>query len=272
MVWVWALLALAPLDQQVSLEGFREVYLTAKIGAFRVQFLPTDGSMLTLRGTYWPEIVDTPQIEVEPGEEEGVLHITLALGTKEKRSLKWPSGFLDSNQVRIELPRDGVYRLDLEMGAVDAEIELGGVPVKTLDFKGGAARTALRFQDPNPWRGGTCTLEVGAAKLVVEQLGNGNFTQIKIAGGIAAQDLDLHGTWRVPAALQITGGMSKLEIKVPQDLGVRVSYKGVLTYSNWERFQKVGSHYQTMNYEEASKRLEILLEGALNMIDFDFVE
>ncbi len=268
---IWLLFSLLSIDQQVRVEGFQEVQLHLKIGAFRVHFLPTEGSQLTLQGTYWPELIDTPRVEVEPEGEE-VLRVVIELGTQKKRTLKWRSGVLDSNQVIIRVPREVTYTLALELGAVDAEIDVGGIPVKNLDFEGGAARALLRFSAPNPWIGGACEIDVGAAKLVLEQLGNGNFKTIEVNGGVAAQDLDLRGSWRVPATLKINAGMSKFEIKVPRDVGIRVRYRGFLSYPNWEHFEKVGDFYQTENYGSTEKNVDLLLEGAFSLIDFDFLE
>jgi len=72
--------------------------------------------------------------------------------------------------------------LDLEVGACEAEFDLGGLPIRELSLEIGAASGRIDFSKPNPERLTEITIEVGASSLEIYNLGNANFEESLKAG------------------------------------------------------------------------------------------
>ncbi|HEU4524346.1 MAG TPA: hypothetical protein VFR62_04955, partial [Gemmatimonadales bacterium] len=62
--------------------------------------------------------------------------------------------------------------LDLALGAVQADIELGGLALSELTMEAGASQAVIRFSQPNLSRCRTAEITAGAAELTVLGLGN----------------------------------------------------------------------------------------------------
>jgi len=62
-----------------------------------------------------------------------------------------------------ELP----LRLSLDLGAVEAEVDLSGLSLRSVRYRTGASETRLRFGEPNPVACEQLVMAAGAAFLLV---------------------------------------------------------------------------------------------------------
>ncbi|NNL29383.1 MAG: hypothetical protein HKO77_00080, partial [Gemmatimonadetes bacterium] len=69
----------------------------------------------------------------------------------------------EAGELRLELARGIPMDLDLEFGAVKAELDLGGLALTDLDLSTGASESDVDVSEPNPSRMETARFEVGAA-------------------------------------------------------------------------------------------------------------
>ena len=61
--------------------------------------------------------------------------------------------------------------LDIELGAAEATLELGGIRISRLKLQTGASKTVVRFSESNPIRCSGAEFSAGAAELMVTGLG-----------------------------------------------------------------------------------------------------
>ena len=164
--------------------------------------------------------------------------------------------------------------LDLEFrfGAGEAEMELGGLRIRSLDMATGASRTTLRVSQPNPDAARSATLNIGAAQFAAYGLGNLNAERIAVSGGVGEVVLDFAGEWRRNASAKIEMGLGSLTIRVPKGLGVQIRRGGILAGFDGQGLLKRGNVYYSENWDDASRRLSIDLEAALGTVRVAWVD
>lgn len=171
------------------------------------------------------------------------------------------SGELDL-QLGPEVPVD----LSLDVGAAEAVMELGGIPLRSLTVRTGASDTRLRFSTPNPVHMERMRLEAGAASFHAEGLGNAGFGRFSFDGGVGDVRLDFRGEWRRDATATLNVGVGALTLVFPEDLGVEVRREAFLASFDAPGFRRDGSVYRSPNWEAAARRLRVTVSAALGSV------
>ncbi|MGH8015831.1 MAG: toast rack family protein, partial [Candidatus Zixiibacteriota bacterium] len=98
----------------------------------------------------------------------------------------------DTGENRWDIVLSNKYEstLDLNIGACDANFDLGGLPLKELSIDIGAAAGVIDFSKPNPVRLEEFRMDAGATSLEMHMLGNANFSRFKFAGGVGSFNFD----------------------------------------------------------------------------------
>lgn len=161
--------------------------------------------------------------------------------------------------------------LSIMVGAAESDLELGGVPLTRLDLHTGASETRLRFERPNPVRMERMELRVGAADFEVEQLGNARFDTFDFAGGVGEVTLDFSGDWEGDATARIKLTLGSLTLRIPADIGVRITKSTVLTSFETSGFRKVDGAYESENWDEASEHLELHIDTKFGSVEVERV-
>jgi len=187
-----------------------------------------------------------------------------------RRHIDWPRD-RDSGEMELYLARNVPMDLDLEFGAVRAELDLGGLQMTELDVSTGASESRISISEPNPARMGTATFEVGAADFLVRDLGNLNAERITVDAGVGNVVLAFTGTWQGDADVSVDMGLGALELRFPEGLGVRVVKNTFLTSLDSEGLVKRGDSYYSLDWEEAKHRVTVTVDAAFGSIDVVWV-
>ncbi len=156
--------------------------------------------------------------------------------------------------------------ISLELGAVEAVMDLGGLRLRSLQVKAGASDVRIRFSERNPEAADSCIFKAGAASLHIESLGNSGCRYIEFQGGVGTITLDFSGGWDYDAKGDIKVGLGTIVIRVPEELGVRIERNTFLMSFEAPGFWKGDGVWVSKNWSEASNRLELNLSGALGSI------
>ena len=197
--------------------------------------------------------------------KHGQLVLGIDGGSIRGRNLK--EGRLDitlSNKLPLEL--------DLKFGAVEADIELGGLRVRELSISTGASETNIGIASPNSIECSQFKAEVGAAEFKIGGLGNLNCEKMHVQGGVGDVTLDFNGAWRIDALVEVEMGLGSLTLRVPRGLGVQVRKGGVLSSFDSQELIKRGNVYYSENWDEATNRLTFVVDAALGSIRMEWVE
>lgn len=196
-----------------------ELELRLTVGACRLCIRPGDGPQW-VAGAY-----DDPSNAVP-------LRIDLTGNTARiSQSFDWPSTWGSLRQpptFDLFLGKGQPYTLTIEGGASEAELELGGLPLRQLTVRYGAGKQEIEFSAPNPEPMDLLSVACGAASLEMEGLANANFAEMTLEGGAAGYELDFGGLLRRDALVKINAAVSSVEISVPATTAVKMSGEAIM--------------------------------------------
>ena len=191
----------------------------------------------------------------------------LELGVKSIRNrINWSKG-RDSGEMNLALARNVPMDLDLEFGAVRAEVDLGGLQMTRLELSTGASESRIDISEPNQLRMSSAGFEVGAADFHVRNLGNLNAEVITVDAGVGNVVLDFRGRWQGDANVSVDMGLGALELRFPEGLGVKVIKNTFLTSLDSEGLIKRGDSFYSLDWEEAEHQVTVTVDAAFGSID-----
>jgi hypothetical protein len=171
-----------------------------------------------------------------------------------------------SGSLELELARGVPMDLDLEFGAVQADIDLGGLALTDLELSTGASESVIDISEPNPIEMGSATFEVGAAEFTLRNLGNLNTERIEVDAGVGSLTIGLDGRWQRNARLSIDMGLGALELRIPEGLGIRLRKDSFLTSLDSQGLIKRGDFYESPDFADAERTVTIDLDAAFGSV------
>lgn len=193
------------------------------------------------------------------------LHIGIEGNNVRGRNLK--SGSLD-----LRLGTETPLELDLQFGAVEAQIDLGGLRVRSAEIKTGASHTTLDVSQPNRESCRVLELAAGAAKFEALRLGNLNAARVQFEGGVGEVTLDFTGSLNQDMEVDIDMGLGSLTLRVPRRVGVRIDKDGLLSAFDSQGLVKRGDVYYSEGFERTTRRINFKIDAALGSIRVVWVD
>lgn len=169
-------------------------------------------------------------------------------------------------EMDLRLGRGVPMDLDLEFGAVKADLDLGGLSLTGLDLSTGASESVVDVSEPNPEGMDRASFEVGAADFTARHLGNLNAKRIEVHAGVGEVTLWFNGEWRQDARVALKMGLGALELRLPEGLGVKLSKDSFLTSLDSEGLVKRGDAYYSLDWEKADRKVTIDLDAAFGSV------
>jgi len=162
--------------------------------------------------------------------------------------------------------------LDLTLGAAEADLDLGGLRVTTLQVKSGASQTAIRFSQPNGTRCQQASISAGAADVSVVGLGNSRCDLIEFEGGVGKVLLDFAGAWTSNAKVEVKMAMGELTLRLPRRVGVKITMDKFLSSFEPAGLVRRGEAFQSPNYDSNQRHLDLDLTTAVGGVNVEWVE
>lgn len=177
----------------------------------------------------------------------------------------------NEGELELALARGVPMDLSLDFGAVRADLDLGGLSLTNLDVSTGASESTVDVSEPNPLGMDMARFEVGAADFTVRHLGNLHAERIEMDAGVGEVTLWLTGDWRTDARVSIDMGLGRLELRIPEGLGIRLTKDSFLTSLDSEGLVKRGDAYYSVDWEDADRQVSIDLDAAFGSVDVVWV-
>lgn len=225
-----------------------DLSLLLRTGPCRLHFAPSDGPAW-ISGTYEDQTGALP-IEVRPGAPTS---ITQRFD---------PSSFGDIVLPRLDLAiaRTRAFALEIQAGASETAVDLGGLPLSRLVMKTGAGKFDIAFSTPNPTTMALIDLGAGAGAFNAKRLANANFVALRYGGGVSSCSLDFSGELLRDATVRIDAGLGSVDLIVPATTAARVRTKAFAsTRRATGGFTAQGDVYSTTP----------ALQGARPLLDID---
>lgn len=161
--------------------------------------------------------------------------------------------------------------IDIDMGACDANLDLGGLRLRGLHMDVGASSGRIDFSEPNHITMEDMDIDVGASSLDIVNLGNAHAERIDFSCGAASCELDFRGDFQGETTLDIDVGVGSADIVVPEGVAVRI-----IGEEGW--FSSIDIHgielteidddlRESSDFATASKRLVIRLDVGMGSVD-----
>jgi hypothetical protein len=248
--------------------GEETLYLNVEYGAGRLNIAPAKKNGLLYEAQFrYDEERFRPVTEYRKESET----LTLGVRSLDKNGVKLDRSRTEQARADIGVSAAIPTRLDLQFGAGEAAIELGGLSLKDVKLSTGASETRVRFGAPNRLVAERVKIEAGAADLRVEGLGNARAEKIEFSGGVGSTVLDFGGQWTHSALASVQMGIGSVTLRLPQSIGVRVDKNSFLTSFDSHGFIKRGSSYYTANWDDAPIRLTLDINAALGSINVEWI-
>lgn len=191
-----------------------ETRLTISFGAGKLTLSPGAESLVDGTATYnvkdlKPEIEkDGNSIEIKQGDFKSLPPLD---DIKNEWDLKLGDAPLD---------------LTVQAGAYEGKLELGGLTLKSLTVKDGAANVDLSFDEPNQTEMSVLRYETGASNVKLTGLANANFSTLTFSGGAGNYTLDFSGKLQRDAVVTIEAGLGDMSLVIPEDVNAVVTVEG----------------------------------------------
>jgi hypothetical protein len=170
------------------------------------------------------------------------------------------------NEWHLELGNSVPLDMDLDVGASSGTVSLGGLPISSLNMAMGAADMTVDFDAPNPEHLTRLQVLSGAARLELRELGNANLDELTFDGGLGTYTFDFRGEWQHSANVRIQAGSSQVDLRVPQDIGVRVC-PGDFDRGRYGGLEIREGCYVNRLYDESDITLDISLDLGLGKLN-----
>ncbi len=166
-------------------------------------------------------------------------------------------------ELGVGIPMD----LALEFGAAEAEVELGGLSLSSLEISTGASESTVRISRPNPISMRRATLDVGAADFQARGLGNLRTEELEVNAGVGSVTLDFGGELVADLDVQVMMGVGSLELRIPEGTGVRIEKESFLTSFDTNGMVKRGGAWYSSGWDDAEHRIQIDVETAFGSVE-----
>ncbi len=246
---------------EITYPDAADLQLKIAVGACKLRLEPGAGDNW-VSGSYHDP---TGELAHKISEEGGTVKIT------QERNIAALFSFMRGTPVfDLRLGSSKTFKLTLETGASECQLDLGGLPLSRVNIKQGAGKLTLDFSVPNSTEMNLLRLATGAGELELKNLANANFAEMSLEGGAASYKLDFGGDLQRSAHVKIATGMSSVALRLPANTAAKISAESVLAkVEAAEGFsQKQGGYYTSAALEGVSPLLTIesnIALGALSL-------
>lgn len=192
---------------------------------------------------------------------------TMTIGTHSAVASGWRSTRGDGNTLQADLSNRVPFRLALELGATRADVQLGGLRLTDLDVRTGASELHVDVDAPNTESPAQFNLDVGAADATIRRAGNLHASRVRINIGAGSLDYDLAGSWTGDVELEANVAIGSLTLRVPSDVGVRVTARTFLADFDRTGLMKRGDAWYSPGYEGAARHADVRVTAVLGGFD-----
>jgi hypothetical protein len=189
-----------------------------------------------------------------------------------EESWGWPDEDTARNEWELKFSPEVPLEMDVKAGAGQGELDLSDLQLEKLDIDLGAGDFTINFNEPNKARLSRFTLDAGAAKLEITGVGNASPEKMVVQGGAGEITLDLTGDWTRSADVEVTAGVGKLTLHLPEGVGVRVEVEGGLSEIEASGLRHSDGAYVNDAYGETEVELNVKVATGVGQVSLEVAD
>ncbi len=124
-------------------------------------------------------------------------------------------------KVKIFLPSDVLYDLELDVMQGGADVELDGLWLSDIDLRFMQGGGSVRFGEPLHQPAESVTIQFSQGGGAIEGLGNASPTKLDVSFSMGGGYIDLRGPWQRDAEITIDQSMGGVSLRLPSDVVLR---------------------------------------------------
>jgi len=203
--------------------------------------------------------------DVKLGDAKSV-HVEIKMGTGEIKVGGGATNLLDA-QFTYNVPE---WKPQVDYSVSGTE---GRLSIRQPEGTGGSSGNVQYNWDLRLSGGVPMSMDVqmgaGRAELTLGKL---SLTDLDVKMGAGETVVDLTGDWKHDLTAQIKGGVGKATVRLPRDVGVRVSAAGGIGAINARDFKKEHGVYVNDAYGKSPVTLHVDVKGGVGEINLELAE
>jgi hypothetical protein len=124
-------------------------------------------------------------------------------------------------KVKILLPRDVLYDLELDVMQGGADVELGGLWLSDVDIRFLQGGGAVEFDEPLQQPAQSLAIQFSQGGGAVESIGNASPSELEVSFSMGGGYVDLRGPWQQDADITIDQSMGGVSLQLPRNVVLR---------------------------------------------------
>jgi len=124
-------------------------------------------------------------------------------------------------KVKIFLPSDVLYDLDVDIMQGGAEVELGGLWLSNIDLRFLQGGGAVEFGEPLQQPAESLAIQFSQGGGAIEGIGNASPSALDVSFSMGGGYIDLRGPWQQDAEITIDQSMGGVSLQLPSNVVLR---------------------------------------------------
>ncbi len=124
-------------------------------------------------------------------------------------------------KVKIFLPSDVLYDLDVDIMQGGADVELGGLWLSDIDIHFLQGGGAVEFGEPLQQPAQSLAIQFSQGGGAIESIGNASPSELDVSFSMGGGSIDLRGPWQQDAEITIDQSMGGVSLQLPKNVVLR---------------------------------------------------
>jgi hypothetical protein len=250
-------------SETISSEGCGRLDLRLDFSAGVIDVAPADiDDLLELDIYYTPRLVT---YDIDKSTRGDRCLVVLESGRRRTRDLD------DSeNEWTLQLSKKYPTSIEMDIGACEGRMELGGIPLTDLTLDVGAADLEIDFSEPNPERLEELNVDCGASSLEISGLANANVESMEFDVGAGSCDIDLRGDLKGETRIDISVGVGSVDVILSSDVELMLEgddgWLSSIEFRGFDMSKTRRGTWKTDGFDEAQNRVIISADVAMGSV------